>query len=520
MRKLKLIDCPVFFVDLQTTGAKPESGNIVEIAWGKCEGAITSLLVEQPDSEPIPRRIQMLTGIKETDMFGAIPISEVMSRFQNFISDPQNQNGLCIIHFAQFEKPFLRSAFKGDIPFPILCTLEIAKRLYPHLPSRGIKGLAGFFGNNTGEFKRANCHVDATRMIWKRLVRELTAQGIHTLEELLFWLAATPKIKKSRYEYPLPKEKRLQLPDVPGIYRMLNSRGEVLYVGKATSLFHRVNSYFRGQKNRDSKKLEMLTQVYDIRVTTCGSPLEAALMETDEIKNLNPYYNIALKVGFRSLIFFNRDFTSMNDVCDEEHMYGPYSSALVFHSMLKLNEFARSTDINSLPSEDLFYEIIDPELILTGLGLLCIRHGLELKDLSSMRSIMALGLIWERRIRDEDEIEKTELTAEDIADKFERHFMRVGRAYIKSRKLNEMLNCRIIFNEQDSSQQELCIRNGKICKDQLNENQDIPWQNEIVQTYDRMTVLTTELERIKTQGGRYKIISKGLNILLPLSSQK
>ncbi|MFX6149426.1 nucleotide excision repair endonuclease, partial [Acinetobacter baumannii] len=75
----------------------------------------------------------------------------------------------------------------------------------------------------------------------------------------------------------------LQLPDRPGIYRMLAQDGRVLYVGKATSLRSRVNSYFHG-KTQGKRKREMIAQVWDIQVTECGSALEAALLENEEIK--------------------------------------------------------------------------------------------------------------------------------------------------------------------------------------------------------------------------------------------
>ena len=89
----------------------------------------------------------------------------------------------------------------------------------------------------------------------------------------------------------------LQYADRPGIYRMLRTSGDVLYVGKAASLHKRVNSYFRGQKNRDRFKLEMLAQVWDLRVSECNSALEAALLENDEIKRYDPPYNVVLKRG-------------------------------------------------------------------------------------------------------------------------------------------------------------------------------------------------------------------------------
>ena len=81
-----------------------------------------------------------------------------------------------------------------------------------------------------------------------------------------------------------PRDVRLALPDGPGVYRMLRISGDVLYVGKATSLHHRVNSYFRKQKGIHERTLEMLSQARDLSFVVTESPLEAALLEPDEIK--------------------------------------------------------------------------------------------------------------------------------------------------------------------------------------------------------------------------------------------
>lgn len=515
---MKLQDQPVFFLDLQTTGARPENSHILEIAYGNYK-ELSSVLVEQPGRAEIPRRIQMVTGIKNSDMEEAQPFPMVMKNLLNFLEVNQLKNGICVIHFAQFEKPFLKAAFErfcDEIPFRILCTHEIAKRLYPNLPSRGIKGLAGFFGDNTGDFKRAHHHILATKRIWGKLIEALEEKDITNLIELNDWLIATPKVARTKYEYPLPKEKRLELPDNPGIYRMLNARGEVLYVGKATSLHHRVNSYFRGQKNRDAKKLEMLTQVYDIRVTICNNPLEAALLETDEIKRLNPYYNIALKVGRRSLVFFNHDFSSMSNTFDSEHLIGPFSSLATLEPMLKLI-MALKNEIEL--QSDIFYDELDPKLLSDGFKLFCQRHQMKSEKIKSMRTIMAQGIIWARRlelieevieevqveeIEEIDEAEETELTPEDIADKFERHFMRVGMLYLRSKKINALLNSIVFYHESKGPQYEMFIRNGQIGESETKQSQNT-WETDAVLTYDRMTVLLTELSRVRSQGGDYSI---------------
>ena len=121
---------PVFFLDLQTTGANPKSGEVLEIAWGQNPQDIRSSLVIQ-ESGYIPYHIQKLTGITEADLVEARSSSDLKAELLEFKDIP------CIIHFAQFEIPFLKSWFDEQIPFPIFCTHEIAKRLFPNLPTEG-----------------------------------------------------------------------------------------------------------------------------------------------------------------------------------------------------------------------------------------------------------------------------------------------------------------------------------------------------------------------------------------------
>ncbi|HEX79138.1 MAG TPA: excinuclease ABC subunit UvrC [Dehalococcoidia bacterium] len=86
-----------------------------------------------------------------------------------------------------------------------------------------------------------------------------------------------------------------QLPDDPGVYLMKDTRGTILYIGKASNLRNRVRSYFSPGQKITGKTKRLVARVADIDFFITGSEQEALILELNLIKRHRPYYNIRLK---------------------------------------------------------------------------------------------------------------------------------------------------------------------------------------------------------------------------------
>jgi excinuclease ABC subunit C len=92
-----------------------------------------------------------------------------------------------------------------------------------------------------------------------------------------------------------PADVLAHLTHKPGVYRMLDIAGDVIYVGKARDLKRRVTSYFQGSRAHDAKTIALVRAVAGIEVTVTRTEVEALMLEYNLIKQHRPRFNVMLR---------------------------------------------------------------------------------------------------------------------------------------------------------------------------------------------------------------------------------
>jgi DNA polymerase-3 subunit epsilon len=508
----------VLVIDCQATAAAPH-GHLLEMGWARAGTTTTradARLIALPDGEHIPAAVMRLTGISERMSQDGIEAHVAWRELFNDAATLARQPAPTVIHFARFERPFLCALAGGAPPLDIVCTHDIAQRLLPDLPRRGVRALTGYFGRAVGALRRSAEHVEATAFVWRELVRLLEQVRITTWSALKEWLAITRETSKRRRRvWPMPRDVRLALPDAPGIYRMLRTSGDVLYVGKAASLRRRVNSYFRKQHGIHERTLEMLSQARGISFDVAPSALEAALFEPDEIKRHRPPYNVALTIENRALWFAAPDLSARSAHPCSQCPFGPFSSAQMLDEFAALAQADRRS-LGRWGPDAIAFE--------AGYATLCAAHPeLSRRDLGAHDRLLRLGTrLWRegRRDRDVDEDDPNDAgrgstlwTPEFVQLSLEWLSLRAALARRRAIWLTRLFDSSVVWREPgDSCARLIVIEEGEVALSAAVDANAPPMppgyrrsvaarrEAFILASFDRLRVLTTELKRLIAAG--------------------
>lgn len=318
-------------IDFETTGVSPLRDRVIEVGIVKVKnGKITDTFSSFVNPQmPIPYYITSLTGITENDVHDAPFFEDIVRQIIEFIGD-----SVLTAHNMSFDFGFLKNELQRaeyEVPGnPTLCTLKLARKLFPDLPSKSLGKVVKHLKLRHRDVHRGLGDAMATAKVLTKMFGILKEEhGLETVSDLISF-QGTPAAKTG---FRIIKKKMAEdlgsLPDEPGVYFFRDAKDKIIYIGKAKSLRTRVRNYFLSNAPRKTKEIVRKASRIGYQIT--NSELTALLAEAELIKIHNPHYNKLLKNYSRNYFiriktdhpFPVAEVSSAFDFDGNEY-YGPY----------------------------------------------------------------------------------------------------------------------------------------------------------------------------------------------------
>ncbi|MBM3390831.1 MAG: DNA polymerase III subunit epsilon [Betaproteobacteria bacterium] len=281
-----MLDSPLVFVDLETTGANPAFDRVIEVGIVKVSGGQLeyewSTLVDP--GEPIPPVIQGFTGISDAMVRGAPSFAaiadEVFARIEGSVF---------VAHNARFDYGFLKNEFgRLDLAFQprVLCTVKLSRALYPEHHRHGLDALIARHGLACDARHRA---LGDARVLWDFVQLVQAEKPAEAIQAALKKATKSPSLPSGLEATAVDA-----VPEAPGVYLFLGENELPLYIGKAVNLRSRVQSHFAADHG-SGRAMRIAQEVKRIEWIETAGELGALLLEARLIKARQPIHNRRLR---------------------------------------------------------------------------------------------------------------------------------------------------------------------------------------------------------------------------------
>ncbi|BAV05706.1 DNA polymerase-3 subunit epsilon [Filimonas lacunae] len=273
-------------VDIETTGSHAADNGITEIAivlhdGEKIEGRFSTLV---NPLVAIPPYVVSLTGITNNMVATAPLFKDIAPNVHRLL-----QGRIFVAHNVNFDYSFIRHHLQAvglHWQARKLCTLRLARAAFPGLPKYGLGHICRSLDIPVTDRHRATGDADATTILLEKI---MVKGGEKLIKEFL-----KKEAKEQILPPNLPQDHVKSLPNTPGVYYFHDSKGTVIYVGKAKMLRKRVVSHFTGL-DTGKKRQSFLRDIYSITFKETPTELTASILESVEIKRLWPVHNVSQK---------------------------------------------------------------------------------------------------------------------------------------------------------------------------------------------------------------------------------
>lgn len=273
-------------VDIETTGGYAAAGGITEVAVVITDG---KKIINRFDTlvnpvYTIPKYVETLTGITNAMVEDAKHFTMIADELYELLCDK-----IFVAHNVNFDYSYLKYHFKQagyELDCKKLCTIRLGRQILPGYKSYSLGNFCREIGIEIQQRHRAGGDADATVKLFHHLLQNDKNDHVQNMLKV--------KSKEQHLPPNLPAKQVKQLPPQPGVYYFHDSKGKVIYVGKAKNLYKRVNSHFANNKPGKQKQ-EFLRNIYSITYQACATELMAFILESSEIKKFWPDHNRSLK---------------------------------------------------------------------------------------------------------------------------------------------------------------------------------------------------------------------------------